>query len=116
MPVENGKIVCDILAIRRDGGRCTPILLELKNGRQLTRLLAQVQSYAALVDEHAELFAELFSALLGEVVRFDVPAEKGSSGHRQAPSLMRKTTPFAAAAFAMQDTRCKPTATGSRCR
>jgi hypothetical protein len=76
LPLESGRTVCDVLAIRRDGGRCTPILLELKDSRHLTRLLAQVDSYAALVDAHAELFAELFSALLGEVVHFDASTEK----------------------------------------
>lgn len=76
LPVENGKMVCDILALRRDGGRCTPVLVELKDSRQLTRLVEQVEGYAKLLDLHAELFAELFGALLGEDIRFDGPAEK----------------------------------------
>jgi hypothetical protein len=76
LPVEGGKIVCDILALRRDRGRSTPVLLELKDARMLTRLVEQVECYAALMDEHAELFAALFEALLGEPVTFDGPAEK----------------------------------------
>ena len=42
LPVEGGEIVCDILALRRDGGRSTPVLLELKDDRLLTRLAEQV--------------------------------------------------------------------------
>lgn len=76
LPIAGGKIVCDLLALRRDGGRCTPVLLELKDDRMLTRLVQQVEGYAALVDEHAALFSALYSALLGEDVRFDGPTEK----------------------------------------
>lgn len=42
----------------------------------LTRLVEQVEGYAALLDEHADVFAKLFGALLGESVRFDGPTEK----------------------------------------
>jgi len=76
LPLTNGKTVCDVLAFRRDGGRSTPVLLELKNARDLTRLVAQVEGYAALIDMHADLFAELFGALLGERIHFDAPTEK----------------------------------------
>jgi hypothetical protein len=76
LPVEGGKMVCDVLALRRDGGRCTPVLIELKDSRQLTRLVEQVEGYARLIEEHADQFAELFSALLGEDIRFDGPTEK----------------------------------------
>jgi hypothetical protein len=76
LPVGGGKTVCDILALRRDGGRSTPMLLELKDARMLTRLVEQVEGYARLVEEHADLFAELFGALLGEPVTFDGPTEK----------------------------------------
>jgi hypothetical protein len=50
--------------------------LELKDSRQLTRLVAQVEGYASLIDEHAELHAKLYSALLGRNVVFDHPTEK----------------------------------------
>jgi ADP-ribosylglycohydrolase len=76
LPIQGGKVVCDVLALRRDGGRCTPVLLELKDSRQLTRLVEQLNVYAKLMDEHAELFARLFGVLLGEDVRFDGLAEK----------------------------------------
>lgn len=76
LPTVEGRMVCDILALRRDGGRSTPVLIELKDRRQLTRLVEQVEGYAALIDLHADLFAALFSALLGEAIAFDAPTEK----------------------------------------
>jgi hypothetical protein len=76
LPLAGGKIVCDVLALRRDSGRSTPVLLELKDDRILTRLVEQVEGYSALVDEHADLFAEFYGALLGEEIRFDGPTEK----------------------------------------
>jgi hypothetical protein len=76
LPTEGGKVICDILALRRDAGRSTPVLLELKDSRMLTRLVEQVEGYAALMDEHADLFAKLFGALLGWPVTFDGPTEK----------------------------------------
>lgn len=42
----------------------------------MTRLVEQVEGYARLIDEHADLFAELFAALLGQAVNFDGPTEK----------------------------------------
>ena len=77
LPVENGKMVCDILALRRDAGRSTPVLIELKDDRMLARLVEQVDCYAALMDAHGDLFAELFGALLGEDVRWE-PSRGGA--------------------------------------
>jgi hypothetical protein len=76
LPVEGGKAVCDVLALRRDGGRSTPVLLELKDARHLTRLVAQVEGFAKLMDEHSALFAKLYGALLGTPIDFDGPTEK----------------------------------------
>jgi hypothetical protein len=76
MPIAGKEMVCDILALRRDAGRFTPVLLELKSRRDLKRLVEQVTGYAALIDAHAHLFAELYGALLGERVVFDAPTEK----------------------------------------
>ncbi len=76
LPTGTGKIVCDILALRVDGGCSTPVLMELKDTRMLTRLVEQVEGYARLVDEHADLFKGLFGALLGHDVTFDAPTEK----------------------------------------
>ena len=70
------QIVCDVLALRVDHGRSTPVLLDLKSDRMLTRLVEQVEGYAALIDEHNDLFAELYGALLGKDVAFDGPTEK----------------------------------------
>jgi hypothetical protein len=74
--MARGRTVCDVLALRRDDGRSTPVLLELKDARHLTRLVAQLEGYSKLIDEHAGVFAELFGALLGEPVQFGGPAEK----------------------------------------
>lgn len=76
LPIDAGRIVCDILAVRRDGPRWTPVVLELKSARHLAKLVAQVEAYAALVDGHAELFAELFGVILGELIRFHGKTEK----------------------------------------
>lgn len=76
LPVSGDKIVCDILALRRDGGRCTPVLIELKDKRLLTRLVEQVESYSELIDELPEAFEALYSAVLGESIRFDAVAER----------------------------------------
>jgi hypothetical protein len=77
LPGDDGKIVCDLLALRRDeAGRQVPVVIELKSERALTRLLSQVEGYACLVDLHADLFAQLFAALLGEPVSFGGPCEK----------------------------------------
>lgn len=76
LPGDDGKVVCDLLALRRDEGRLTPVLLELKDDRQLTRLVQQVDSYSRLMDKHAELFGELYGAIIGETITFDGPTEK----------------------------------------
>ncbi len=76
LPIKSGKMVCDILALRVDGGRSTPVLLELKDARMLTRLVKQVGGYAKLIDDHADLFAALYGALLARDVTFDGRTEK----------------------------------------
>lgn len=77
LPGDNERIVCDLLALRRDeAGRQIPVVVELKSERALTRLLEQVEGYARLVDLHADLFAQLFAVLLGELVTFGGPCEK----------------------------------------
>jgi len=76
LPSERGKIVCDVLALRRDNGRCTPVLLELEDARDLTQLVQQVSTYSDLINTHAAAFAELYGALLGEPIQFDAPAEQ----------------------------------------
>ena len=40
LPLGAGKrVVCDMLALRRDGGRCTPVVMELKSSRDMTKLV-----------------------------------------------------------------------------
>jgi len=73
---EDGKLVCDLLALRVDGGRCTPVVIELKTERQLKRLVEQVSAYAALVDRHRKAFSVLFSAVLGAPLQLEGPTEK----------------------------------------
>lgn len=76
LPVETGKVVCDLLALRRDNRWSVPVVLELKDARQLKRLIEQVEGYAGLVDQHGGLFCELYAALLGSPVEFQSRAEK----------------------------------------
>lgn len=76
LPIEGGKLVCDVLALRVDSGRSTPVLLELKDSRQMTRLVEQLEAFAPLIDEHADLFANLYSVLLDRTVAFDGLTEK----------------------------------------
>lgn len=72
-----GKVVCDLLALRRDPERgLIPVLLELKDARHMTRLIEQVETFATLIDLHTDLFAQLYTALLGFEVRFGGPTEK----------------------------------------
>jgi len=74
--LESGKVVCDILALRVDHGRSTPVLVEPKDNRMHPRLVEQVEGYAKLIDEHAASFGELYGAMLGRGVAFDGPTEE----------------------------------------
>lgn len=77
MGTDRNKVVCDLLALRRDPERgLIPVLLELKDARHMTRLIEQVEGFATLMDRHVDLFAQLYTALLGFEVRFDGPTEK----------------------------------------
>ncbi|HEX6242480.1 MAG TPA: hypothetical protein VFZ61_16320 [Polyangiales bacterium] len=75
IPTAQGNLVCDVLALRCDGARRVPVLIELKDHRMLTRLIAQVQGYAALINAHLDAYSELFSAVLGEPVSLTGPCE-----------------------------------------
>jgi hypothetical protein len=89
LPIKGGKIVCDLLALRRDGNRSTPVLLELKSERQMSRLVEQVNGFSTIIEEHLALFGELFSAILGEPVMLEGKVEKWliwpSSGQKKDP-------------------------------
>jgi hypothetical protein len=72
LPLDTGRIVCDLLALHGD----RPAAIELKPGREMTRLVEQVTRYAALVDEHIDLFAELFTVVLGRTMDLHYPCER----------------------------------------
>lgn len=76
LPIPTGKLASGILALRRDGGRSTPVLLQLSDNRQTRQVLYRVETYAALIDAHAARFAAIYGALLGEEIAFDGPTEK----------------------------------------
>lgn len=76
VPIEDGRIVCDILAVRVTTTGYVPVVMELKSDRQMKRLVEQVEGYAAIVDQHIDLYGELFGALLGRQVVLMGPAEK----------------------------------------
>ena len=71
-----GRIVCDILALRAAEDGLVPVIIKLKTERQLKRLVEQVTDYAALVDRHADLFAELCAATFGAPAGTVAPCEK----------------------------------------
>ncbi len=76
---DSRKVVCDLLAFRptkRDSGVGVPVLIELKSERRLTRLTAQLNDYAAAMKPYVDQFEQLYSALLGQPVRFDQPPEQ----------------------------------------
>ena len=50
--------------------------LELKDARDMKRLIEQAEGFATLIDRYSDLFAQLYSALLGFEVRFRGPTEK----------------------------------------
>lgn len=76
VPTERGKTVCDVLAMRTEGARRVPVLIELKDDRMLKRLIEQVEGYAALINEHLDVYSELFSAVLGECLSLTGRCEK----------------------------------------
>jgi hypothetical protein len=74
---EGRRNICDLLAFRTtDGETGVPVVIELKTARQMTRLIEQVAGYAALVEEHAEGFERLYSAVLGREVWLTGPPEQ----------------------------------------
>lgn len=86
LPVDGGRIVCDLLAVRGD----RPAAVELKPAREMKRLVEQVTGYAALVEEHMDLFAELFGVVMGRPMDLRPPCEKWivwphPAGHHRDP-------------------------------
>lgn len=85
LQTKGGKRVCDLLALHED----RPAALELKSARQLKCLIEQVTTTAAYVDEHAELFSELYSVILGRPISLEQPCAKWivwpAAGHGADP-------------------------------
>ena len=63
--------LCDVLALH--GNR--PAVIELKPARKKKELVKQATGYARLVEEHLELFSELFSVVLGREVKLCRPCQ-----------------------------------------
>ena len=71
------RVVCDLLALRpAAAGRYRPVVIELKSAREMKRLLAQVNAYAAVIEAHTKLFGELFSTLLGRDIAIESECER----------------------------------------
>lgn len=76
VPTANGKVVCDLLALHHIDDASLPAVIELKSSRDKTRLITQVETYAAFVDAHAAAYEALYSALLGRPITFAGPTER----------------------------------------
>lgn len=75
--VENQeKVVCDLLAMRKNETGYVPVLIELKSSRDMKRLIEQVKSYARVIDLYIEHYSNLFSALLGKKIKLAGPCER----------------------------------------
>jgi len=85
LPVNGGRIVCDLLALSGD----RPVIVELKPSRAKKRLVEQVTHYAALVEAHITLFGELCSVILGREVTLRTPCARWivwpAAGHERDP-------------------------------
>lgn len=67
------KLVCDLLAVRLPDGdpaRATPVLIELKSARHMTRLVEQLTRFAGELHLYHKEFSQIASALLGMEVAF----------------------------------------------
>ena len=73
---EKKRVVCDLLALRVDGGFSRPVLLELKSSRNQKELLGQLEEYTKVMLAHEQLFAQFYGAVLGREIRFDGPPER----------------------------------------
>ncbi len=73
---DDNKVVCDILAINRRKDGVAPVLMELKSERAMSRLVEQLNNYEAIMKTYQTNFEGLFSALMGEEIRFAFPPEK----------------------------------------
>lgn len=75
-PADGARIVCDMLALRKVREGAVPVAIELKSRREMTRLEAQLDAIASIVDTHRTGFEQLFSAVLAKDVRLVGPCER----------------------------------------
>jgi len=73
---DSGKLVCDLLALRRGEGGDVPVILELKSKREMARLVHQLKAYSACMEKYTPFFERLFTETLGDDVCFSGPPEK----------------------------------------
>lgn len=86
LPTSGGRIVCDLLALHAG----SPVVIELKSAREMKRLIEQVTTYAALVEEHIDLFEELYATILGRSISLRGPCQRwivwpAAKGHDRDP-------------------------------
>jgi len=73
---DGGKTVCDIVAVRLQDGIGTPIVIELKAARHLSRLTEQVCKMATLIADNLTDFRLLAEASWGVPVQLDPKVER----------------------------------------
>lgn len=95
VPTADGKVVCDLLALHHTEHGERPAVIELKSSRDKTRLIAQVETYAAFVDAHAPAYEALYSALLGRTITFAGPTERWIVWPSAGPGPDRHEADFA---------------------
>ncbi len=94
----SGKVVCDLIAVRwQPGGVHTVLAIELKSGRELTRLIAQVESSASFIERHRSGFAALAKASWNEPIRLAPRVERWIVWPTNAAGLMGDQDPHAEA-------------------
>lgn len=73
---SRSKLQCDLLALLENDGMQIPVLIELKSGRYMTELIRQLEEYACLFNIYRTQLEALYSATLGQPVRFTAPPQK----------------------------------------
>jgi hypothetical protein len=73
---EDTKRLCDILGLRKKDGMMVPAVIELKSSRDMKELCEQVNTYAKVIQRNKTDFEELFSAVLGEDIKFTDKPER----------------------------------------
>ena len=91
---------CDLLGIRRvSPSAFVPAQIELKSFRDTKELFIELDRYAPLINLYANLFEELFSAVLGQSVRFAGAAERWAVWPAASGEPDRQRTAFAGHGF-----------------